>query len=360
MKTPQTKHENNQGKTNESKQSTKKYDLLTFGEVLLRLSPANGKRMMHAECFEQHLGGAELNVAAGAAQLGLKTGMMTKLPENALGLLARNEILVQGVSDEYLVYDDSSEARLGIYYYEGAAAPRKPSVVYDRKNSSINRISPEDFPEEIYRSTRCFHTCGITLALGGEARQTAIAMMKKFKENGAIISFDVNFRGNLWTGAEAKACIEEILPLTDIFFCSEDTARLTFLKEGSGRDMMKEFAKEYPISIIGSTKRTVHSPKKHSFTSTLYDAKTDQYYEEKPYENIEIVDRIGSGDAYIAGALYGILQEPDNLLRAVEYGNAVSAMKNTVPGDLPCMTLDEIKEMIKDHHTDGPILEMKR
>ena len=98
-------------------------------------------------------------------------------------------------------------------------------------------------------------------------------MIKRFKRAGAIISFDVNFRGNLWTGAEAKECIESILPYVDIFFCSEETARLTFLKEGDAKSIMKSFTEEYPISIVASTQRIVHSPKRHTFGSIIYSAK---------------------------------------------------------------------------------------
>ena len=338
----------------------KQYDLLTCGEVLLRLSPEDGQRLTQARSLRLHIGGAELNVAAGAGQLGLRTGIITCLPDNALGRLAAREIRFQGVSDEYLAFEKGPRARLGLYYYEGAAAPRKPEVVYDRWNSSASRMSPEDFPGEMYGKTRCFHTSGITLALGGQVRGTAISMMRRFRKAGALISFDVNFRGNLWTGEEARACIQEILPLVDIFFCSEDTARLTFRKEGSLKEIMKSFTEEYPISVVASTRRTVHSPKRHSFGSVIYHRETDAYYEEAPYENIEVTDRIGSGDAYIAGALYGLLTNPLDPGRAVSLGNAVSALKNTVVGDLPCMTLPEIEETVREHHQGGPVSEMKR
>ena len=212
---------------------SKKYDLLTLGELLLRLSPQANERMSRTKIFEQNIGGAEFNVAAGAAQLGLKTGLVGKIPAHAIGQLARNEVHFQNVSDEYLVQDNSTDARLGVYYYETGAAPRKPGIVYDRKHSSMTTLSIDDFPEEMYSSARCFHTCGITLALNEQVRKTAIEMMKRFKKAGALISFDVNFRGNLWSGTEAKACIEEILPIVDIFFCSDSTARLTFLKGGT-------------------------------------------------------------------------------------------------------------------------------
>ncbi|MDO5409188.1 MAG: sugar kinase [Lachnospiraceae bacterium] len=336
-----------------------KFDLLSLGEILLRLSPPGNERLSRSDVFDKHIGGAELNVVSGVSMLGLKTGMISKLPDNLLGSYAGNQVHFYGVGDDYLSLDREKNARLGIYYYESGAHPRKPQVVYDRMHSSIQSISIKDFPEEMYHSTRCFHTTGITLALGGQCRETAIEMIKRFKEAGALISFDVNFRGNLWTGAEAKECIESILPYTDIFFCSADTARLTFQKEGSTREMMQSFAKDYPISVIASTKRTVHSPKKHSFTSVIYDVGSKTFYEEEPYENIEVVDRIGSGDAYIAGALYGYLAYGD-CRKALEYGNAASAMKNTIPGDMPCSDLKELTKTIEEHRQTGELPEMSR
>lgn len=338
----------------------KQFDLLSLGEVLLRLSPPNNERIVRGDIFEKQVGGAELNVVSGVSLLGLRTGMISKLPANAVGTFAKNKIRYSGVSDDYLVYDHEKDARLGVYYYENGAYPRKPGIVYDRMHTSINKIDIDEFPEEIYTSTRCFHTTGITLALSEQTRKTTIEMMKRFKEAGVLISFDVNFRGNLWTGAEAKACIEEILPYVDVFFCSEDTARLTFLKEGNVHEIMKSFTEEYPISIVAATQRTVHSPKVHSFSSVIYSAKEDVFYEEAPYENIDVVDRIGSGDAYISGVLYGLLAHDGDCQKALQYGNATSSTKNTIPGDMPSSDLREIERIIRDHNTSGKQAEMDR
>ena len=338
----------------------KKFDMLALGEVLLRLSPEGNERLTQGTRFEKQLGGAELNVAVGAANLGLTTGIISKIPSHAIGNYAKREIRRNGVDTDYLAGDDSADSRLGIYYYEYGADPRKPQVVYDRKYSSVNKLSLEDFPEEMYENTRCFHTSGITLGLGGPVRENAIEMMKKFKEKGALISFDVNFRGNLWTGDEARDCITKILPIVDIFFCSESTANLTFGKTGDIKEILKSFSDEYDIAVVAATQRIVHSPKSHTFGSVIYEKKTDSYYEEKPYEKIEVVDRIGSGDAYISGALYGLLTSENDTRKALQYGNAVSALKNTVPGDLPSMTLCEVEEMIKTHQEGDDGLEMKR
>lgn len=338
----------------------KEFDLLSMGEIMLRLSPPDNERITRGSTFSKQAGGAELNSATGAAMLGLRCGIISKLPANDLGMYIKNNVRLSGVSDDYLVYDSDSDARLGVYYYENGAYPRKPRIVYDRKNASMNKISVEDYDERLYGAARCFHTSGITLALSPQVRETAVEMIKRFKAQGTMISFDVNFRGNLWTGAEAKACIESILPYVDIFFCSEDTARLTFLKEGDAKTIMKSFTEEYPISIVASTQRIVHSPKRHTFGSMIYSASEDRFYEEAPYTDIEVVDRIGSGDAYISGVLYGLLAKEGDYQRALEYGNAVSALKNTIPGDLLCTDLKEIEGIIREHKATGRIAEMDR
>lgn len=338
----------------------REFDLLALGEILLRLSPPVNERLTRGDVFQKQAGGAELNVVSGVSLLGLRTGIISKIPANDLGSYMQNRVRFCGVSDDYLVYDKTKDARLGIYYYEYGAHPRKPNVIYDRKNTSFADISIDDFPEELYTATRCFHTTGITLALGQKTRETAVEMIRRFRANGTLISFDVNFRGNLWTGEEARACIETILPYVDVFFCSEDTARLTFGKEGTVQEMMKSFTKEYPIRVVAATQRVVHSPKVHSFGSCVYDADKDCFVQEPAYENIDVVDRIGSGDAYISGALYGLLAHHMDCRKAMEYGNAMAAVKNTIPGDLPSSNLREIDSIIKNHQAVGPQAEMNR
>lgn len=338
----------------------KPFDLLALGEVLLRLSPSGNERLMRGETFQKQVGGAELNVVSGVSLLGLRTGIISKIPDNDIGTFVKNRVRFCGVSDDYLVYDRENNKRLGIYYYESGAHPRKPRIVYDRMYTSVNKIDLSEFNSRLFDSARCFHTSGITLALSPKTRKTAVEMMKHFKEKGTLISFDVNFRSNLWSGEEARSCIEELLPYVDVFFCSEDTARLTFKKEGTLKEIMKSFTLDYPISVVASTQRIVHSPRKHTFGSVIYNAKEDTFYEEEPYRNIEVVDRIGSGDAYISGVLYGLLSQPGNCQAAMEYGNATGAVKNTVPGDLPSSDLNEIQSIIQAHKSTGPQLEMNR
>ena len=190
------------------------FDLLTLGQLLLRLSPPGDERLVRGDTFVKQVGGAELNVAVGGA----------------------------------LLYDHSPSARVGIYYYENGAYPRKPKVIYDRTNSSFYSLNIDEVPDEAYGIARCFLTSGITLALDESVRETAMEMIKRFKAAGTLVAFDVNFRANLWTGEEARECIERILPYVDIFFCSEDTARLTFKKTGTAKEKMY-FTRRLPIRI---------------------------------------------------------------------------------------------------------------
>ncbi len=338
----------------------KEFDVLSLGEILLRLSPPRHERMVRGDVFEKQVGGAELNVLSGISLLGLRTGVVSKIPHNDIGRFCKNRVRFVGVSDDYLMYDEDNDGRLGIYYYENGAYPRKPRIVYDRKHTSMLKMSIDDFPEEMYKSTRCFHTTGITLALSPECRETTIEMIKRFKAEGTLISFDVNFRSNLWSGDEARKYIEEILPYVDIFFCSESTAQLTFGKKGTLQEIMKSFTDEYPISYIASTQRTVHSPKTHTFGSMIYEAKTNTFYEEEPYANIDVVDRIGSGDAYISGVLYGLIQFEGDCQKALEFGNATGAIKNTIPGDMQASGQEEVTTIIAAHKNTNDTSEMVR
>lgn len=342
----------------------KQFDLITLGEILLRFSPDQNNRLAKASTLNIQAGGAELNVASGVSILGLNTAIITKLPKNDLSTLIIDNVRALGVSDSLIVFDSSKDARVGTYYYEYGAYPRKPNVIYDRKSSSFSKICNNDFKHILkgnnFSSTKMFHLSGITLALSKSARESAYELVKFFKKSGALISFDVNYRANLWDEDEARKCIEQILPYVDILFCSQFTANHTFKYYGDLKTIMQQFCDKYNINIMASTKRIVHSPKSHSFSSTIYNSKEQRYYEEPPYENIDVIDRIGSGDAYVSGVLYGLLQYNLNCKKALEFGNAASALKNTVTGDILCTNIDEIISIINDHSKSSDFTEMNR
>ena len=227
-------------------ETKKEFDLLALGELLLRLSPPNNERIVRGETLQKQAGGAELNVVSGVSLLGLRTGIISKLPANDIGTYIKNRVRFCGVSDDYLVYDSEKDARLGVYYYENGAYPRKPGIVYDRMYTSMTKIDVEDFDESLFSSARCFHTTGITLALSEKTRETAIEMIKRFKQAGAMISFDVNFRGNLWTGEEARACIERILPYVDRYYLFINDERVdTDIRDPKVKQVIYEFYKQH-------------------------------------------------------------------------------------------------------------------
>lgn len=333
------------------------FDLIGFGEVMLRLSPPDKEKISQSELFEKKCGGSEFNVASGAANLGVRSALVTKLPKNKMGHFIARRIRYGTVSDDYIVWDDSDAKRLGIYYYESGVYPRKSAVVYDRAASSVCSLKLSEIPDEIYENTRIFHISSISLALSEQLRHTAIEMIKRMKKSGVAISFDVNYRAALWSEQEARDLIKTILPLIDILFVSEETSRRMMQKEGTLNEIMKSYADEYGCKIIATTRREVVSPTKHNFGSRIYfDGK---FYEEPPYKNIEVVDRVGSGDAYVAGVLYGILSGK-SIEESMSYGNALSAIKNTVSGDMSISSIDEVESVISAHRATVPQDEMIR
>lgn len=337
----------------------KEFGLASSGEIILRLSPVNNEMLVQGTLLEKNVGGAEFNVATGVSSLGIKSTLITKLPKNELGRYAKRIINSNGVDSSFIVDDDSLYKRLALYFYEFGASPRKPNVTYDRHNSSFQFLTIDEIDKSVYDKCEIFHTSGISLGLCENSKQLTKDLIKNFKDKEGIISFDVNFRRNLWGNEEAaRKEIEKILPFVDILFASEETFRKMFQKTGSMEIIMREFASQYNIAIIASSQRTVNSPKSHNFTSIIYNKKENKFYSEKPYQNIEIVDRIGSGDAYVAGVLYGILKY-NNTEKALKFGNACGAIKNTISGDNNCASAELIKGIIEDHEF-GSTSEMNR
>lgn len=337
----------------------KEFGLASSGEIILRLSPVNNEMLVQGTLLEKNVGGTEFNVATGVSSLGIKSTLITKLPKNELGRYAKRIINSNGVDSSFIVDDDSLYKRLALYFYEFGASPRKPNVTYDRHNSSFQFLTIDEIDKSVYDKCEIFHTSGISLGLCENSKQLTKDLIKNFKDKEGIISFDVNFRRNLWGNEEAaRKEIEKILPFVDILFASEETFRKMFQKTGSMETIMREFASQYNIAIIASSQRTVNSPKSHNFTSIIYNKKENKFYSEKPYQNIEIVDRIGSGDAYVAGVLYGILKY-NNTEKALKFGNACGAIKNTISGDNNCASAELIKGIIEDHEF-GSTSEMNR
>ena len=338
------------------KQNTE-FDIIGMGEVMLRLSPPSKEKISQSEIFEKTAGGSELNVVSGAAMLGVRSAIITKLPANKIGHFVRNKIRYGNVSDDYIVYDSSDEARLGLYYYESGAYPRKSSVIYDRARSSMCSLSLDELPSDIYEKTKVFHISSITLAIDKQLGKTALEAIKRFHDAGALISFDVNYRASLWSEDEAREVIEKVFGYVDFLFVSEETSRRMLQRTGTLEEIMKGYVNDYGCKLVATTRREVISPMRHNFSSKIYF--DGQFYEEEPYKDIEVIDRIGSGDAYLAGVLYGLIKTGD-IRHALEIGDASSAVKNTVIGDMAASGIDEIMSVVKSHKAVGRQDEMVR
>ncbi|MGL6169420.1 MAG: sugar kinase, partial [Fusobacteriaceae bacterium] len=210
----------------------RKYGVISLGEIMLRLSSPMNEMIFQSNVFEKQIGGSELNVVAGLEALGIRGAIITKIPNNELGRFVKKMVRAHGVSDDYLIYDDSKDKRLGIYYYEYGAYPRKPSVIYDRNNSSFDSIELSEIRDEVYNNAEIFHLSGITVGLTENLTEMSIELIKRFKATGTLISFDVNYRSTLWTEVKAKEIITKILPYLDILFISEESLRKMFGKTG--------------------------------------------------------------------------------------------------------------------------------
>ena len=280
------------------------FDIIGLGEVMLRLSAPNKEKISQSEVFEKEAAGTELNVASGAAMLGARSALLTKLPSSKMGHFIRNRIRYGDVSDDYIVYDDSPAKRLGIYYSETGAYPRKSAVIYDRAGSSATTLTIDEIPADIYAKTKIFHVSSISLAIGEGLRATATEAIRRFKAAGAMISFDVNYRATLWSEEEAKKAVESVFPYVDFLFVSEETSRRMLQRTGTLEEIMRGYAKDYGCTLVATTRREVVSPMRHNFGSKILFA--DEFYEEPPYMGIEVIDRIGRGDGSIAGGAHGL------------------------------------------------------
>lgn len=337
----------------------RKYGMIGLGEIMLRLSAPVNEMIFQGNTFDKQIGGSELNVAAGLESLGIRSAIISKIPDNELGRFVKKMVRAHGVSDDFLIYDESPNKRLGVYYYEYGAYPRKPTVIYDRAHSSFMNIDINELNNDMFKRTEIFHLSGITLGLSKELGELSLELIKKFKETGTLVSFDVNFRSTIWSEEESKKTIEKILPFVDILFISEESLRKMFGKIGELEDIIREFSKENNIKIIATTKRIVESPKKHDFSSVIYNGEENKFYTSKPYLNIDVVDRIGSGDAYLSGVLFGILKY-NNLKKAIDFGNAMSVLKNTVTGDLSCVDFKLVERTIKEYNSNEVTSELNR
>ncbi len=331
-------------------------EVITFGEAMLRLSPPHFQRLEQTTTLDVQVGGGELNVAVGVSRLGLRAAWVTRLPDNPLGRMVRNKAREQGVDTGHLVW--TKGGRVGLYFAEFGASPRASSVLYDRAGSAISQVQPGEVDWAVaFNGGRWFHTSGITPALSASAAAVTREALETAKKAGLLVSYDLNFRSKLWTAEQARRCQEPMMELVDVLITTEEDTRVVFGITAQGqkgeqftsvsadpyKEVAQKLAERFRFKAVAITLRENPSVWKNTWTAIAY--ADGRFYEDRKYE-LEIVDRVGGGDAFSAGFIYGYLTAGSYDM-AVRYGTAFSALKHTNPGDLNWATLAEAESLMK-------------
>lgn len=319
------------------------YDIVTFGEAMVRLSPPHFQRLEQATSFDVNPGGAELNVAVGVTRLGLRSAWVSKLPKNSLGYLIRNRAQEFGVDCSHIVW--SGEGRVGLYFLEFGASPRASSVLYDRSGSAISMVKPGEIDwANIFSQAKHFHTSGITPALSPSTSEVTAEALKSAKKAGCTVSYDLNYRKKLWSPAQAKRIQEPLMEHVDLLITTEEDTNVVFgIKEKDYETVAERLAKAFQFKVVAITLREDLSVWRNNWTAIAY--QDGKIFRDRKYE-VEIVDRVGAGDAFTAGFLYGWLKLKD-IEKGVQYGNAFAALKHSIPGDFNWATLEEVEAQLK-------------
>jgi 2-dehydro-3-deoxygluconokinase len=319
------------------------YDVVAFGEAMVRLSPPHFQRLEQTRTLDVHVGGAELNVAVGVTRFGMKSAWVSKLPKNSLGYMIRDRALEFGVDCSHVVWSD--KGRAGIYFAEFGASPRASSVLYDRANSAISMVQAGeiDWPK-VFNGSKHFHMSGITPALSASVAQVTVEAMKAAKKAGCTVSYDLNYRKKLWTPADAKKIQEPMMADVDILITTEEDTNIVFgIKEKDYEAVAERLAQTFKFKIVAVTLREDLSVLRNNWTAIAY--QDGKIFKDRKYE-VEIVDRVGAGDSFTSGFLYSWIKEKD-VQKGVQYGNAFAALKHTIPGDFNWSTLEEVETQLK-------------
>ena len=326
--------------------------VITFGEIMLRLAPHGYYRFTQANDFEATFGGGEANVAVSLANFGLDAAFITKLPAHDIGQCAVNDLRKYGVDTSMITRGGD---RVGIYYLEKGASQRASQVIYDRAHSAIAEAKPEDFNwSKIFEGVDWFHFTGITPALSDDVAKITLEACQAAKEEGVMISCDLNFRKKLWTSEKAGQVMGELMNYVDVCIANEEDAEKVFgIKENntditSGQlnhegyiDVAKQLIHRFGCKAVAITLRESISASDNNWAAMLYT--DDKAYFSKKYP-VHIVDRVGGGDSFGAGLIYSMLmkKEPQD---AIEFAVAASCLKHSIEGDYNRVSVKEVETL---------------
>ena len=321
--------------------------VLTLGEIMLRLSTVES-RLAETSEMQAHYGGGEANVAISLANFGHQAYFASKVPDNALGLAVKRHLNRFGVHTDYLLFGGQ---RLGIYFLEQGVGIKAANVVYDRAYSSFSQMKENEWERlDLFAGVDLFHLSGITPALSPAWVELLIKLMQEAKSRKVKISFDINFRGKLWSQAQASVALKQILPYVDYLSAGKlDAQYLLGIENAQNLSLeqcYQEMQKLYPnIQVIYSTNRTILSAKHNQLQGTIY--AQNQYYESEVIDIPDIIDRVCGGDAYSAGILHGLLSGY-SAQETVNFATAASALKHMVYGDCNQFTLEEVQAYLEN------------
>ena len=333
--------------------------VVTFGEIMLRLSPPGYLRFSQTNSFDVVYGGGESNVAVYLANYGIPVEFVTRIPKSEIGECALMELRKRGVGTSHIVLGGE---RLGIYFMETGAVNRSSNVVYDRTNSAMAELKSGMINwDKVFNGVSWFHWTGITPAISKNAADVCLEAVKIASDKGLTISTDLNYRSKLWKyEGNRNEIMTELTSYSDIILGNEEDTEMHFGIKPEGLDittqgnemnseaflsvcnqMMKKFPKAKKIII---TLRGSISASHNSWAGILYDGK--KMYESIQYQITDIVDRIGGGDSFMGGLIYGFLNYPNEDQKALDFAVAASSLKHTIKGDVNLVKVEEVEKLM--------------
>ena len=330
--------------------------VVTFGEIMLRLSTPGYERFVQAKQFDVNYGGGEANVAVSLANFGLDSYYVTRLPKNDIGDAAENELRRYGVNTEHVLRGGE---RLGIYFLETGASQRASKVVYDRSHSAIAEVAPGMVNwEKTLEGAQWFHITGITPALSASAAQATIDAVAAARKKGVTVSCDLNYRKKLWTREQAEKTMTQVMRNVDVAIANEEDAEMVFgIKAGATdvhagkldtakyQSVAEQLMKKFPtLKKVAVTLRESLSASDNNWSAVLWDG--SKFYQSRKYA-IRVVDRVGGGDAFGAGLIYSLVSGKA-AQDALEFAVAASCLKHTIPGDFNHVSVAEVDAHIKE------------
>ncbi len=333
--------------------------VVTFGEIMLRLSPPGFLRFTQANSFDVVYGGGESNVAVSLANYGIPVDFITKLPKNEIGESALMELRKRGVNTTNIIRGGD---RIGIYFLETGAVARGSNVIYDRANSAVSEIQPGMIDwETVFEGAEWFHWTGITPAISKSAAEVCKEALIAADKLGITISTDLNYRKKLWNyGDDPEEIMTDLVSYCDVILGNEEDAHKYFGIHPEGMDVTqgelmdsksfesvcKQIMEKFPkAKKVITTLRGSYSASHNSWAGVLYDG--EQLFESNTYQITHIVDRVGGGDSFMAGLVYGLLTYKGDDQKALDFAVAASCLKHTIYGDANLVSVDEVEKLME-------------